>query len=125
MWSKKLHQFLKGNIESISANDILLLYELEDADAFNKTGETRYGMEDEGDTCGVVLHFRQPKANSYSSYSSKECVGIPIMFCMRRRTNARELLSTVSAELQRRFGEPVRGWQLFKCDKYGIDNGGT
>jgi hypothetical protein len=151
LWNKKIHRFFdvgkKEGVDCINAGDILLLYEIEDAAAFLKAGDSSnslYGrasyslgggptVVEDSEQTGVVLHFRQLKSPTYvGGFSSKEIIGLPLVFCVRRRITTPEFFDIVDMELHRRFGisRPSelfrRCWQLYKLnDRSSVDSGGT
>jgi hypothetical protein len=146
LWNKMIHKFFESakneTVDNISANDVLLLHEMEDLPAFVKSGElaasSLYGRssassdaqatdaQEDPDVCGVVLHFRQARAPSYvGGITSKEIVGLPELFCVRRGSTANELLDAVRTQLQRRFSL-ADGWKLYKLnDRWTVNDGGT
>uniref|UniRef100_A0A7S1FB39 Ubiquitin carboxyl-terminal hydrolase n=1 Tax=Noctiluca scintillans TaxID=2966 RepID=A0A7S1FB39_NOCSC len=116
IFSKKIYKFfeLTDAVDSIRSNDILVLYELEDAAAFQVSSEHRCG-----DKCGVVIQHRQQR----SMNSHQELLGIPLITCVNKRIEARELIDDVKLEVERRIGQfNDASWKLYRTsDRHNIE----
>lgn len=143
LWSKKVQKFFEENhcVDSIRQEDILVMYEVPGAAAFRMTSEQRWGcasipessedIAESSETCGVIAHHRQAKASQWSTYNSKEIIGLPMLLCVPKRTNPKSLVKIVEGRLQQMFGlmEIDEGeshkWQLYlPSDKWQVGTGG-
>lgn len=146
LWSKKIHKIFNDDeaVEHIQANDVLLLFELEDPGPFRRASEgwNSYGsssgggrkdepMLDADARCGAALYHRQAKQSvgSYRNYGdSKEIVGIPSLVVLPQRASAAELFDIVSRVLAVAGVPPFSeggAWKLYRVqDKWSVSSGG-
>jgi len=136
LWSKKIHKFFEDSesVDAIRSDDILLLYELEDASAF-KMG-TNHGIggatasrcnnidnqitNDCTDTCGLIVNHRQSRG--MNTMNNPDVVGIPMVLTLPRRMTERQLLDTINREIQQCYGHMGNHpWRIFRIpDKWTV-----
>jgi len=145
LWNKKVHQFFEDTaaVESIRPEDILLLCEVSNAKAFQVSTEQRWGpaassswsVESDGQTnssaassCGAILHHRQASSRTWSSYSSRELHGLPMLFSVPKASSGRGFCAEVERRLEDCVFEangPRPAWKVFRVDKWSPTADGT
>eukprot|EP00927_Polykrikos_kofoidii_P031448 TRINITY_DN27036_c0_g2_i1.p1 TRINITY_DN27036_c0_g2~~TRINITY_DN27036_c0_g2_i1.p1 ORF type:complete len:943 (+),score=177.45 TRINITY_DN27036_c0_g2_i1:22-2829(+) len=142
VYAKKVHKYfeLVDSVEQIRSDDILVLYELDDATEFLITPEQRWGSSFGGITsgginrdassedtktirrCSVVIHHRQMRQSSglysYNSGPSVQLLGIPFLVCVNKQSTGTELMEVVKSELAKHLGSTGEGlWKLFRTSQ--------
>jgi len=133
---EKIYKFFEPSdaVDKIGSSDVLVMYELENAEEFHIPYEERWGRQDDaqadgasqdGEKCSVVIYQRQMKASqsSWSSSSSPVFVGIPLATCVKKRTTGEALVEEVQRELRRHMPKAAEkgSWRLFRTgDKWNV-----
>ncbi|CAE7604320.1 UBP11 [Symbiodinium natans] len=143
VWNKKVHQFLEENtcVDSIRAEDHLLLSEVSDATAFHVTNEQRWGSSgsygfnalnspEEGSdptpssssSFGVVLNHRKA-SNSHSVWSSFDHLGVPFLLAIRKDATMREMYAEVRRYMKQALDIHAgpEAWRIHRLEKYARD----
>ncbi|CAE7198598.1 UBP5 [Symbiodinium necroappetens] len=147
VWNKKVHQFIEENtcVDSIRAEDHLLLSEVSDATAFHVTNEQRarwgasgssYSMSEtepplpgeptpsSSSSFGAVLNHRKA-SNSNSVWSSFDHLGVPILLAIRKAATMREMYAQVRRYMKQTLDIQVapEAWRIVRCEKYSARDG--
>jgi len=143
LWNKKVHQFFEDTaaVESIPPEDILLLCEVANAKAFQVSTEQRWGsavtqswsLESDGSPsaaslCGAILHHRQANPRSWSSYTSRELHGLPMLLSVPKASTGRSFCAEVARRLDECVFEangPKPSWKICRVDKWSPTADGT
>lgn len=129
---EKIYKFFEPSdaVDKIGHTDVLVLYELENAEEFRLTYEERWGRQDESQAdqekdgkCSVVIYQRQTRMPSNSSYTQSSFLAMPLVTCVKKRTTGKELFEEVRRELRKHMPNAADSneWQLFRTgDKWNV-----
>lgn len=119
IFTKKIYKVFdeKDSVKDIGQNDVLTVYELDDAPAFLACPEHRWhgtsslGSDSGAGQCGVVITHRQ-MARATAMYS--DLLGLPLLTCMSKRIRPGDVLDIVKREVEARIGAIAENeWKLF------------
>lgn len=136
IWNKKVHKFFeeKENLETIRTEDVLVLYEVGDAKAFQVSTEQRWGggvstgyslngvpeeaeasvdpTSPRAESCGIIAYHRRASvgygySSSYYSSASKEIYGMPMLLSAPKDCSGKRLCAEVARKIQELAPEPA------------------